>query len=95
MVVIAVTLVLLRAAPDQGSDTTMRDLWLTVQGKEGVFKTVEGRVIFAYATNGPNGPFLLESVGRDYVTIAAGTAGTRNLWRYTIPMDKIELHIFR
>ena len=96
LVIMVAAVMFLRAAPAQsGTDATMRDVWLTVEGKPGALKTLDGRVIFTHAANGPNGPHVVESVGRDHVTIASSTVGTKNIWRYTIPLERVELHIFR
>ena len=83
----------LQAQSPSSGDATLQARWAGMTGKRGHFKTLDGRVIFAHEQDGVNGPAVVESVDRDHVTIAAG--GNTRQWRYTIPLERIELHIFR
>jgi len=84
----------LSAQSRTGSGTSLQALWVTVEGKSGTLRHQDGRLIFALeASPQTQGRHVVESVGPDHVTIAVHGSGER--WRYTIPMDRIELHVFR
>jgi hypothetical protein len=80
-------------AAQQGTSTTLRERWLTVEKKTGRLSADQGRLVFLPADPNATGPNVVEEVGPDYIVFAMGGTGSR-LHRI-VHMTNVDLHFYR